>query len=687
MNQTNWEQAWLQYGINRTEDFGEVTLVREGAFSNRDEEIIRSARGELMKAFRLVPKTKAPQGTKNIVYRKSNAYGAEGYRLSEENGTVTVEGGARGILYGTFALIRKVACGEKVEGIDETQIPYNPIRMLDHWDNFDGSIERGYSGNSFFFDNDLVVTPRTKDYARLCASVGINAVCINNVNVRAQATKLIMPEYFDKLNELGSLFASYGIKLFLSIDFAAPIDLGGMQSADPCDYRVCEWWKKTCFDLFTNVPSMGGFLVKADSEGRPGPFTYGRNHAQGANAVARAIAPFGGILIWRCFVYNCTQDWRDTVTDRAKAGYDTFHNLDGQFDENVILQVKNGPMDFQIREPMSPLFGAMPHTNQMLEVQIAQEYTGQQKHVCYLIPRFKEMMFFNTYCRKPINGEDESISQVASIVSGRCYADLHSGGSFGLGKNGQLGGICAVANTGDDENWTGHDLAAANWFGFGMLAWNPFANVREFTLQWCRMTFGRDDRLCTAITDEILMKSADVYEKYNAPLGIGWMCQPNNHYGPNVDGYEYDRWGTYHRADYKAIGVERSTGESICGGPVGTGYTAQYFEPNASLYANVETCPDELVLFFHRLPYIHVLHSGKTVIQHIYDTHFEGAEEAEKMMQVWEGLKEKLDPVVFERTLKRFEHQTESAKEWRDRINTYFFRKSGIGDDGNRKIY
>ncbi|MDR0219882.1 MAG: alpha-glucuronidase, partial [Lachnospiraceae bacterium] len=501
---------------------------------------------------------------------------------------------------------------------------------------------------------------RTVDYARLVASVGINAVVINNVNVKDAATRLITGEYLPEVARLAEIFAGYGIRLFLSLNFAAPLELGGPASADPLDEAVIAWWVGKMAEVFAAVPGLGGFLVKADSEGRPGPFTYGRTQAEGANMLARAVAPYGGLIIWRCFVYNCQQDWRDLKADRARGAYDSFIATDGDYLDNVILQIKNGPMDFQVREPVSPLLGAMKKTNQMLEVQIAQEYTGQQIDVCYLVPMFKEILEFRTYCR------DDGSDRVGDVVSGRAFGHKNCG-------------IAAVGNTGNDPNWTGNDLAAANLYGYGRLAWSPELSAAEIAEEWIRLTLSKEDEVVAAVKG-ILLPSRETYEKYTAPLGIGWMIEPHTHYGPNVDGYEYDRWGTYHRADLHGIGPDRTMAS-------GSGMTGQYPEPTASLYENIETCPDELLLFFHHLPYTHVLKSGKTVIQHIYDTHFAGVEEVEAMMAAWQGLKGKVPEKAFAVVAERFERQHRNAVEWRDQVNTYFYRKSGIGDEKGRKIY
>ena len=584
----------------------------------------------------------------------------EGYKISGNGEKVTVEASdENGILYGCFELIRQLSLGTQTQELSIEKSPAIPLRMLNHWDNMDGSIERGYSGNSFFFEkNEILVDDRIRTYARLLASVGINGTVINNVNVKDAATDLITDRYFEKLRILSEILAEYGIKLFLSLNYAAPMEISGLPGADPLDEQVIRWWKERMQQVYAAVPGLGGFLIKADSEGRPGPFTYGRTHAQGANMLAEAIEPYGGLIIWRCFVYNCKQDWRDRKTDRARSGYDNFIGLDGQFRDNVILQIKNGPMDFQVREPVHPLFGGLEKTNQMLEVQIAQEYTGQQRHVCYLIPMFKEVLEFRTYCRE----KDDSV------------LDLISGKTFGQTKC----GIAAVANTGNDENWTGHDLAAANLYGFGRLAFEPQLSAEQIAREWIRLTFGSDPQVMDNLLF-ILMNSWPAYESYTAPLGIGWMVNPNYHYGPNVDGYEYDRWGTYHRADHLGIGVDRSHN--------GTGYAGLYREPNASLYDNPEKCPEELLLFFHHMPYEYRLQSGKTILQHIYDTHFDGVALVDEMVRRFEELKGKLPEKQYERMAQRFAHQKEHSREWRDQINTYFYRKTGIPDEKGRKIY
>ncbi|WP_178022491.1 alpha-glucuronidase family glycosyl hydrolase [uncultured Paenibacillus sp.] len=590
--------------------------------------------------------------------------GREGYALRHEPGSGRIAIGAEtasGLLYGVFDLLRRIGTGQSLLGMAVAERPANGLRMLNQWDNIDGSIERGYAGSSIFYENNRFTqnVERLRDYARLLASTGINAISINNVNVHRIETGLITEALLPDVAKVADIFREYGIHLFLSVNFAAPLEIGGLSTADPLDPEVAAWWHGRTAAIYQAIPDFGGFLVKADSENRPGPFTYGRDHADGANMLAGALEPYGGLVIWRCFVYNCKQDWRDRKTDRARAAYDHFVPLDGRFKDNVILQVKNGPIDFQVREPVSPLLGAMPATNQIIEFQVTQEYTGQQRHVCYLVPQWKEVLDFDTH----LKGEGSTVKRIAGgSLHDSCYS-----------------GFAAVSNIGSDANWTGHLLAQANLYGYGRLAWNPELGAEAIAEEWIRLVFGNEERVISAIRG-LLMDSWSIYESYTAPLGIGFMVNPNHHYGPNVDGYEYSMWGTYHFADCRGIGVDRTTA-------TGTGYTSQYAEPNRSRYESLGTCPDELLLFFHHVPYTHVLHSGKSVIQHIYDTHFEGVERAEKLVELWSGLTGLIEDPLHRQVAERLAEQAEHAKEWRDQINTYFYRKSGIPDQQGRRIY
>lgn len=560
----------------------------------------------------------------------------ETYTIQQQGDTLCIAGGEPGLLYGAYALLMALATGHPLpEGVQQ---PRYALRMLNCWDNADGSIERGYAGRSLFFEGGhFDYDPaRMRQLGRLLASVGLNVLCINNVNVRYPADQLI-ESWLPQLAELAAIFRPFGVKLMVSIDYSAPMR-HGVPTADPLDPQVQAWWNKQVEAVYQAVPDLAGFLVKADSEHRPGPFTYGRNHAQGANMLARALKPFGGKLVWRCFVYNCMQDWRDRKTDRPMAAYQHYAYLDGEFEDNVILQVKNGPFDFQVREPVSPLLYAMPQTNLAIEFQLAQEYTGQQIDIYAMPPMWQEV-----------------------------YNDMPAD---------KVMAIAAVTNLGRDDNYTGHPFAAVNLFGYGLFAWNPDLQPEKIIRLWVRLTYGLnpmdEDALVT-----LLMGSRRTYEKYTAPLGLCWMVSPNHHYGPSPSGYEYQAWGTYHKADRNAVGIDRTAS--------GTGYLLQYPEEMQKRYATPEACPDELKLFFHRLRYDYVMSDGRTLIQRIYDDHFEGLEETRAMAETLKALP--LPAPDKEEALSRMERQLANAREWCDIINSFFHGYSGVEDAHGRTIY
>lgn len=581
--------------------------------------------------------------------------------------TVVMADGAAGLLYGLHDLVRR---GEAAFAAPEGEMrwdgPVNGIRMLDHWDNtvvhpVMGQVERGYAGGSIFWADGRVRDDlsRVAQYARLLGSVGINAVGLNNVNVHAAEARLLT-DHLDDVARLADVFRPHGIRVYLSVSFAAPLSVGGLPTSDPLDPAVQAWWASAVRRAYETIPDFGGFVVKADSEGQPGPFAYGRDHADGANLLARALAPFGGTVFWRAFVYDHHQDWRDRSTDRARAAYDHFTPLDGRFDDNVVLQVKYGPMDFQAREPVSPVIAAMPRTRLAVELQVTQEYTGQQRHAVYLGPQWDEILRF------PLAEDGRTVAWIAAGL-----ADEHE-------SERRVAGLVAVSNVGDDEFWTGHPLAQANLYAFARLAWgeeDPVAILDE----WIGLTFG-DDAEVRAAVHAVLDDSWRTYEKYTAPLGVGFMVRPGHHYGPDVDGYEYTAWGTYHFADRDGIGVDRTRG-------TGTGFTGQYPQPWRDVYESVETCPDELLLFFHHVPYTHVLHSGSTVIQHVYDTHADGYDEVVRMAAAWASLDGRVPEAVFERVTERLAEQERSAREWRDQLRSAFFRRSGVPDATGRTIY
>jgi len=598
-----------------------------------------------------------------ILEVKDNLKGhPEGYQITTNNNTTKINSKTEdGLLYGVYHLIRLYQKTENPDLADIHSEPTNNIRMINHWDNFDGTVERGYAGRSIFFEdnsflkNDL----RIEQYAQLLASVGINAITINNVNVHEKETFFLVRPLLNEVEHLAKILRKYAIKLYLSVNYASPIEIGGLDTADPLDENVQRFWQDITHSVYEAIPDFGGYVVKADSENRPGPFTYERTHADGANMLGEALEPYGGNVFWRCFVYNNHQDWRDRDTDRARAAYDHFSPLDGEFNDNVILQIKNGPMDFQVREATSPLFGGLRSTNQALELQITQEYTGQQKHIFYWVPQWKEILNFDTY----MDGEGSTIQKVLKKYP----------------HNTTNSGIVAVANIGRDDNWTGHKLAQSNLYGYGRLIWNPNLTSEEILDEWMTGTFNLSEE-SSEILKEIMLSSWDTYEKYTSPLGIGWMVEPNHHYGPNIDGYEYSMWGTYHFSDRNGLGVDRTLA-------TGTGFTRQYHDENFKVYENVETCPEELLLFFHHLPYDYKLDSGKTIIQHIYDTHFEGYNKVEEYQEQWEKLKPELDEESYNNVSERLVEQLRSAREWKDQVNTYYYRKSGIEDKKGRTIY
>ncbi len=555
----------------------------------------------------------------------------------QADGSYCLTGGTSGLLYAAYELIERRFAGERTDASFSSSPKY-ALRMINCWDNADGTVERGYSGRSLFFDSGRFAydPERMRELGRLLASCGLNVLCVNNVNVHFPA-QLLLEDWLPDLAKLAGIFRAFGVRLMVSVDFSQPMR-HGIPTADPLDPAVRAWWRKTAARVWGAVPDLAGFLVKADSEGRPGPFTYGRNHADGANMLAEAVKPYGGVVVWRCFVYNCRQDWRDTKTDRPKAAWEHYAFLDGQFAENVILQVKHGPFDFQVREPLSPLLLGMKETNLAMELQLAQEYTGHQIDLYTMIPMWKEL-----YEELP----EDSIMSVA-----------------------------AVSNLGNDENYTGHPLAAVNLFTYGLLAWNPSADAERAVRRWCRLTYRFSAEQEKALVRSLL-SSRRIYEKYTAPLGIGWMVTPHNHYGPNPSGYEYDLWGTYHKADRNAVGIDRTH--------AGTGYLDQYPEDLQRKYEDPATCPDLYLLFYHRLPYTFRMRDSRTLIQRIYDDHFEGLAEAGKMAERLLSLPFPEPDASVIRS--RMDRQLRNAKEWCDIINTFFHRLSGIPDEKGRTIF
>jgi alpha-glucuronidase len=453
---------------------------------------------------------------------------------------------------------------------------------------------------------------------------------------------VISGEFLPQLARIATAFRPWGIRVAVAVDFSSPEKIGGLKTFDPLDPEVAAWWRHKADEIYAAVPDLGGFLMKADSEGRVGPSAYGRTHADAANVIARALKPHGGVLIYRAFVYNHHLDFNDLKADRARAAYDNFAPLDGKFDDNAMVQIKYGPIDFQVREPVSPLLGALPHTHQLLELQITQEYTGQQRHLCYLAPLWKEIVDF-----------DFGKAPVKKLVAG----------------------FVGVSNVGLDGNWLGFDLAQANLYSFGRMAWNPDLSPREIVSEWTRLSFGNDPLVVQTIVD-MQMESWSVYENYTgAPLGLQTLTNiTGNHYDPGPQSADGNGWGQWIRADHDGVGMDRTVA-------TGTGFAGQY---HGSPEESLKTCPDNLLLFFHHVPYTYGLHSGKTVIQTIYDSHYDGAARAQTFPVRWKALRGRVDDERYRAVLGRLQMQAAQAIVWRDAIDQWFFRLSGIADDKKR---
>lgn len=652
----NGRDAWLRYA---RQDEPLPTVIA----TLSDSLVTTTARNELMRAFSdftgKKPRTVAGIPKTNAVVLGTldefpAAWGMRANLVADSYWLRTVEAGGftytvvaapndRGVLYGTFALLRRIALARPIFALDDKQSPSAPIRWINQWDNLNGTIERGYGGRSIFWENgharaDLT---RVSEYGRLLASIGINGCSIDNVNADL---RILTPEIIADVARIADALRPWGVQVVLSVDFGSPKSVGGLDTFDPLDPRVAAWWKSKVDEIYRAVPDLGGFVMKADSEGRVGPSTYGRTHADAANVVARALRPHDGRLFYRGFVYDHHMDWRNPKNDRARAAYDNFKPLDGQFDDNVEIQIKNGPIDFQVREPASPLFGALEKTNKAIELQITQEYLGQARHMVYLVPMWKETLDF-----------DMRVHDAASPVKRLVNA------------------FAGVANVGLDDNWTGNHLSQANLYGFGRLAWNPDLSAQRITDEWTRLTFGEVPEITT-----MLLSSWRTYEDYTGPLGLQTLTDiTGDHYGVNVEASERNGWGQWHRADEHGVGMDRTSA-------TGTGYIGQYWPQVARLYESLESCPDDLLLFMHHVAYTYRLHSGKTVIQTIYDLHYEGAAKVEEYVSTWKSRESAVDAGRYDDILTQLEYQAGQAEVWRDAVTNWFYRESGIADEKGR---
>lgn len=593
---------------------------------------------------------------------KIGTLGNDGYlirQVQRDGHRVLVVAGRRdiGVLYGVFHLLRLLQTGASVDALDVHESPRLQLRVLDHWDNLDGYVERGYAGRSLWDWQRLPEwkDPRYTDYARANASLGINGAVLNNVNASAWS---LAPDYLDKAAALADVFRPYGIRVYLSARFSAPIELGGLHTADPQDPGVQRWWRDKVDEIYARIPDFGGFLVKANSEGQPGPQDYGRSHADGANLLADALAPHGGVVMWRAFVYA-----HDVPADRATQAYAEFAGLDGAFRPNVMLQVKNGPIDFQPREPFHPLFGAMPRTPLMMEFQLTKEYLGFATHLVYLGPLFEEVLRSDTHAR------DEGAT-VADVVDGSLEGHA-------------LTGTAGVANIGNDRSWTGSHFDQANWYAFGRLAWNPRQSARDIAADWAAMTFSPDPAVVQPIVT-MMMASREAAVNYMTPLGLHHLMARGHHYGPGpwVDGGPRADWTSvyYHRADRDGIGFDRTAR--------GSNAVAQYAPVLAARYGDLEQVPEPLLLWFHHVPWDHRMASGRTLWDELVTRYTLGVRQVQQMQATWATLQPSVErgsaPLQQTIDVQRYDQiaaflriQAREAQWWRDASVAYFQSISG----------
>ena len=551
-----------------------------------------------------------------------------------------------GVLYGVFRLLRLVQTAQPVTDLALVEAPRIRHRVLDHWDNLDRSVERGYAGSSLWDWHKLpgYLAPRYTDYARANASIGVNGVVLTNVN--ANATSLTA-EYLAKAAALAGVFRPYGIRVYLTARFSAPIEIGGLKTADPLDPEVAAWWRRKADEIYRLIPDFGGFLVKANSEGQPGPQDYARTQADGANLLADAVAPHGGIVMWRAFVYS-----HEAPADRAKQAYDEFKPLDGAFRPNVLVQVKNGPIDFQPREPFHPLFGAMPRTPLMLELQITQEYLGFATHLVFLGPLFEEALKSDTHAKG-------AGSTVARVVDGTLEGHA-------------LSGMAGVANVGTDRNWCGSVFACANWYAFGRLAWDPTLGSQRIADEWTRMTLGNDEALVRPVL-ALMLGSREAAVDYMTPLGLHHLMAEGHHYGPGpwVDDARHADWNStyYHRADANGIGFDRSA--------AGSNAVGQYFPPVAEAFGRLDRVPEKYLLWFHHVAWDHRMASGLPLWQELVRHYHAGVSSVRRMQSTWNALDGRVDAERFAQVRAFLAIQEQEARWWRDACVLYFQTFSG----------
>jgi alpha-glucuronidase len=588
-----------------------------------------------------IPETSAL--IKSRARKELTGVGNDGYLIktvtvNNKQCTVIAGNTDKGVLYGVFNFLRLMQTGQSLQDLDIADRPKITYRVLDHWDNLDGTIERGYAGSSLWDWQRLpgYVDPRYVDYARANASVGINGVVLNNVNAKA---KSLTTAYIIKAAALANVFRVYGIKVYLTARFTAPMELGKLKTADPLDPDVKKWWQDKAGEIYKYIPDFGGFLVKANSEGQPGPQDYQRTHAEGANTLAEAVEPHGGIVMWRAFVYV-----NKNGADRAMQAYNEFKPLDGKFDKNVFLQVKYGPIDFQPREAFHPLFGVMPKTQVAIEFEITQEYLGFASHLVYLAPLFKEYLQTDTYAK----GKG---STIAKIVDGSLEG--HS-----------ISAMAGVANIGSDVNWCGHPFGQANWYAFGRLAWKPDLTSEKIADDWLRMTFSNTPAFINPVK-EMMLQSREAAVDYMMPLGLNHIMNLGTHYGPGpwdkIPGW--NAWD-YHRADSVGIGFDRT--------PEGSNAAGQYFPPLNNEYADIKTCPEKYLLWFHHVPWTYKMLSGKILWDELIGHYYAGVDSVTQMIKTWDKTGSKIDKERYSEVRQLLIQQKKEAEWWRDGCVLYF---------------
>lgn len=649
---------WLRYvPISDAKLLGEYQKQIKGLAIYGNSATIQAATEELNKGLSgLLGKTPPLSKTGNIIIGTTKNIGLkddivsekaiqnignEGYTLVSKKGNIYIVANTDiGVLYGVFHFLRLIQTGININDINIIEKPKVKHRVLNHWDNLNRHVERGYAGQSIWDWHRLpdYIDPRYKDYARANASIGINGVSPINVNANAQT---LTPQYLAKIKALADVFRPYGIKIYLTARFSAPIEIGKLKTADPLDPSVQKWWKDKVDEIYTYIPDFGGFLVKANSEGQPGPQNYGRNHADGANMFADALAPHGGIVMWRAFVYEYSKE------DRHKHPVNEFKPLDGQFRKNVIVQVKNGAIDFQPREPFHPLFGAMPKTPIMPEFQITHEYLGQATHLVYDGPLFKECLDADTYA----HGKG---STVAKVMDGSL-------------DNHELTGVAGVANIGSDRNWCGHPFLQANWYVFGRLAWNYDLKSEDIADEWLKMTFSTPPQYET-ILKKTMMDSRENLVNYMTPLGLHHIMSYGHHYGPApwVDFGSRPDWNCtyYHRADSLGLGFDRTA--------TGSNALSQYTPSVSALFSDLKTCPDEYLLWFHHVAWDYKMKSGKTLWDELCHRYYKGVESVKTTRKEWDSMRPYIDNQRFEQVQMLLKTQEKEAIWWRNSCVLYF---------------